>query len=466
MSGHGQEAVSGVWHIGGVMLLVLVVACGPGESDSGLVIESVCPEEDLAGHTVGLLSCESGASGGYTLIAPLESTTTWLVDAVGREVHRWEAESPPGSGAWLMEDGLLLRAATLAGHPIFDRGGAGGIVQALDWDGEVVWDVRVNTATTLSHHDFTQLPSGNVLLLAWEWISEDEALAAGRIPAVVDSRGLWSEWVVELTPEGEAVWEWHAWDHKVQSYDADLPDYGASADHPGKLDLNPPGNGPPDWLHFSAVDHHPELDLVMLTSGVTAEVLVIDHDTTTAEAAGPAGDLLWRWGNPLMYGSGDGDDQFLHGAHDGHWIPPGRPGEGHVLAFDNGIAGRVGQLSRVVEAEVPVDSEGVFSGYDGRWGPEEATWLWPDPVDGRLDSGELGGAQRLPGGNTLICEGEWGRILEVTPGEEVVWVYVNPITGEGAVKQGEEVPPGWGVMANALFRAQRVPSDHPGLAGR
>jgi hypothetical protein len=39
-------------------------------------------------------------------------------------------------------------------------------------------------------------------------------------------------------------------------------------------------------------------------------------------------------------------------------------------------------------------------------------------------------AQRLPNGNTFICEGVFGRLFEVTPKGEVVWEYVNPYFGE------------------------------------
>ncbi len=38
----------------------------------------------------------------------------------------------------------------------------------------------------------------------------------------------------------------------------------------------------------------------------------------------------------------------------------------------------------------------------------------------------ISGAQRLPNGNTLICEGPTGRIFEVTDLGETVWSYQNP----------------------------------------
>ena len=34
--------------------------------------------------------------------------------------------------------------------------------------------------------------------------------------------------------------------------------------------------------------------------------------------------------------------------------------------------------------------------------------------------------QRLFSGNTLICEGQWGRVFEVTKDSEIVWEYILP----------------------------------------
>jgi hypothetical protein len=42
----------------------------------------------------------------------------------------------------------------------------------------------------------------------------------------------------------------------------------------------------------------------------------------------------------------------------------------------------------------------------------------------------ISGAQRLPGGNTLICSGANGTIFEVTPEKAIVWKYVNPVKND------------------------------------
>ena len=58
--------------------------------------------------------------------------------------------------------------------------------------------------------------------------------------------------------------------------------------------------------------------------------------------------------------------------------------------------------------------------------------------------------QRLPNGNTLICEGSFGRLFEVTPDGATVWEYVNPIFG-GPGRPAEEL--------NNVFRAYRYSAE-------
>ena len=58
----------------------------------------------------------------------------------------------------------------------------------------------------------------------------------------------------------------------------------------------------------------------MLNSRNWCEFYIIDHGTTSEEAAGPAGDLLYRWGNPQTYGRGDDEDKVFYQQHDAHWI--------------------------------------------------------------------------------------------------------------------------------------------------
>ncbi|MDA0732666.1 MAG: T9SS type A sorting domain-containing protein, partial [Bacteroidetes bacterium] len=73
---------------------------------------------------------------------------------------------------------------------------------------------------------------------------------------------------------------------------------------------------------------------------------------------------------------------------------------------------------------------------------------------------QISGASRLPNGNTLICNGPAGYGFEVTPDEEIVWDYVNPVTAFGATTQGNDAG------NNAVFRLPRYAIDYPGFIGR
>ena len=62
-----------------------------------------------AGQGRGVLRALEGAGTGATLVAPLRSKTTFLVDAGGETLHSWPSEWTPGNSAYLLEDGSLLR---------------------------------------------------------------------------------------------------------------------------------------------------------------------------------------------------------------------------------------------------------------------------------------------------------------------------------------------------------------------
>ena len=64
----------------------------------------------------------------------------------------------------------------------------------------------------------------------------------------------------------------------------------------------------------------------------------------------------------------------------------------------------------------------------------------------------ISGARRLPNGNTLITEGNSGRIFQVTSEGEVVWEYVNPHVGP-------EPMGSYLVGRNAVFRASHYSAE-------
>ena len=420
---------------------------------------------------------------GYTLLAPFDTTKTYLLDMEGRVVHTWESDSSPALFPMLLENGHLLRPGSIGNDSrVFGPGpGVGGRIQEFTWDGELVWDFRFYNAKQLPHHDFTRLPNGNVLLIVHDRKVAEEVLAAGRRPEMAGDSHMIPDSLVEIKPTGkttgEVVWEWHLWDHLVQDFDKSRANYGDVAQHPELVNINfgeeapapkPPANASPnqpmptnnppanarrrinpDFTHFNGVSYNPDLDQISISVHEFSEFWIIDHSTTTAEAAshvggrgGKGGDLLYRWGNPHAYRAGTKKDQKLFAQHNAHWIPKGLPGEGHILVFNNGGGREGGPYSSVDELVLPVDSQGRYAYKPGTsYGPHEPVWSYTAPKKSDFYSSFISSAQRLPNGNTFICSGANGTVFEVTPEKEIVWKYVNPVKG-GNVQFGPRSPSG------------------------
>jgi hypothetical protein len=189
-----------------------------------------------------------------------------------------------------------------------------------------------------------------------------------------------------------------------------------------------------DWLHTNSIDYNPEFDQILLSVHNFNEIWVIDHSTTTGEAAdhtggnsGKGGDLLYRWGNPEAYDAGTAGDQRLFGQHDASWIKPGYSSEGNILIFNNGIGRPIGTFSSIDEIVPPINNVGqYYLEPDSSYGPEDLAWCYTANPPTSFFSFFMGGAQRLIDGNTLICNGDAGQFFEVTAEKATVWLYTNP----------------------------------------
>jgi len=469
-------------------MVLSLVSCGYTEENSGKSTTISTKQASVISfpeRTVGLLLTSDMAFEGYTLFAPMRSTTTYLIDNSGEVVHTWESEYYPGDAVYLLENGHILRTANPGPQAdrTFDAGGAGGIIRELAWDGTVVWEFQYAGDQHRAHHDIEPMPNGNLLVIAWEYKTAEEAVAAGRDPASLDAGALWPDHIIEVQPSGDGggtiVWEWHVWDHLVQDYDATKDNYGSVAEHPELIDINYSSPGPPDpesadITHINSVDYNPELDQILLSVPRYFEIWVIDHGTTSEEAtghsggnSGKGGDLLYRWGNPRTYRAGEVSDRKFFAQHYANWIEPGLPGEGDVLLFNNNHRSPEGMYSSVDQVSPPVDEDGAYNLEAGSaYGPAEQTWIYTADPPGDLYSHNISGAQRLPNDNTLICSGADGTFLEVTPQGEVVWEYVNPYVEDGQLMQGKSVPESQKGSINCVFTALRYAPNYPGLAGR
>ena len=394
------------------------------------------------------------ASNGYTLLAPMTGTKTYLVDSDGNAIHAWNSKYRPGRSAYLLEDGTLLRACQPGKRlPRFQKaGGTGGRVQRLTWEGDVAWDYICYGENFVAHHDIEPLPDGNVLILIWEHKTREQALEAGRNPAKINGEGVWVDGIIEVKPtsetEGEIVWKWSAWDHLIQDHSKHTKNYGEVAAHPEKIDFNYVTRDDEDWAHVNSIDYNEELDQIVLSAHAFSELWIIDHSTTTKEAAtsqggqsGRGGDLLYRWGNPQAYRRGTKKDRILYRQHDVQWIAKGRSGEGNLLLFNNGWGRLPEEYSSIIELTPPLLKTGLYRFPEKKhpYGPASPAWTYTSEDKWDFYAQRISGVERLSNGNTLICSGPSGILFEVDKDGTQHWQYQNPY---GAIRRGAPTPPG------------------------
>ena len=409
--------------------------------------------EAFSGPLGLLYSDKSKAFDGYTLVAPLQTNVTYLMDMDGNIINEWTCDTTPFYSE-LLPNGNLIRHGRLPdAWPAY--GGVSGVLQEYDWSGNKVWEYKMFTpGVEVSHHTFEVMPNGNYMLLGWEHKSYDEMVKAGRdvnLPGhsvfkdgmKIDGRmveGIWPDFVREINRQGETVWEWHVWDHLGKG--------------PDKIDINvfltpkrSPVTAGPDWTHFNGVSYNPNTDQVALTSRNLGEVYIIDKKT---------GNIVSRWGNPANYGEGkfpsgyyDDGDTELFGPHAPDWTS-----DTTVSIFDNGDARLSANYSRAVEVDVTTG---------------KIVWQWRPADVGTTPSNfytaTQGGCQKLPNGNWLITStNTGGHTIEVTPDKEIVWEFINPLGRGNKVyaTSGKHGQTGQFMVHKSL----RYAKDDPRFAGK
>lgn len=392
-----------------------------------LIIFAGCDSDDSSNSDNSIEVTPSG----YTLFTPINTTESYLIDHTGEIKHTWSSKFVPALSVYLLENGELLRPGKLKLVPDIFKGTptTGGIIEILDAESNVVWSHKISTDTTISHHDVEQLPNGNILAIVWEAKTAEEAFALGRTK--VDGETLWGDAIYKICrasdtnscSDGEIIWRWSVWDHIVQDQDPSMTETYVSdiSAHPNKININHfTGKGLADWTHVNAVAYHAQKDQIIISVHNFNEYWIIDHSD------GDQG-ILHRNGNPEAHG-GTGE-QTLYLQHDAHWIPEGSPGAGDILVFNNGPGRDDGDYSSVNQFcyDGDCDEKSIISSYS---------------KPGSFYSQNISGAQRLPDGNTLVCEGATGRLFEYDQNDDVVWEY----------KYDKEI-----------FQAYRYSNDYSGL---
>ena len=408
--------------------------------------------------TIGLRVNQGIGNGGYTLFSPEKDTIVYLIDECGQIANQWGFAERPGATCYLLPNGDLLRAGKDS-------------LEIRDWDNNLIWSYAMNLNGYLQHHDIEPLPNGNILCLLTDLYTDVDMIAQGR-----DSSQLASTFkldkLVELQPFGNdkanLVWEWKFMDHFVQDFDSTKLNYGSVVSHPELLDLNYANGRNEDYTHVNALDYNASLDQILLSARHLNEIYIIDHSTTTVEAAGHSGgnankggDFLWRWGNSEVYTKDSSDIQKLFLQHDSKWVESGFLDAGKISVFNNG-GDASGSMSAVHIIE-PSISSGAYGMQNSRFLPSSYDFSWQGTIMGdTLLEGRKSGVESLANGNVLICESSKGQITEVEKQTgNVIWVYKNPL-GSQLYPQGSAIPS----RDNSIFRAQRYSDSFSGFVSR
>ena len=368
--------------------------------------------------------------GKYTLYSIQNTSATQLIDTNGTVFKSWTHATTARTGysSYLMPGGVLWRTVQNQGNQLMG-GGLTGKIQKVAWDGTVLWDYTYSSSTYCLHHDICPLPNGNVLAISYDVKTAAQATQAGASQSII----VWSEKIIEIQPTGattgQIVWEWKAWDHLMQNANPSKDNYVTSLiEHPEKLNINYLLKK--DWIHMNGLDYNPKTNQIAFSSHYLNEWYVIDHSTTSAQAAtglggnsGKGGDILYRFGNPAAYG-GTGT-QILKVTHDVHWIPDDVPNMGRLVGFNNqGVS-----TSQSCVDQIMPPANGLSFDHTAGQPFQPLTYLQRTVCSGY--SSNMGSSQQLPNGNMLICVATAGRMYEIDPQGNTLWTK----TATGTVAQ-------------------------------
>lgn len=384
------------------------------------------------------------AFAGYTLFCPLytrwkqlmgeDVSRVYLIDMKGDIVHYWTVPGLLRFHADLLPNGNILCAVDQKEYADLKTEYLSfnvSTIMELDWDSHVVWK---HIEPFQDCHDRVRLQNGNTLINVLRPIASElqERVRGGlqgseingsndaysHVSGEINKSGntvccgqMYTIVMQEITPEGKVVDEMDL----SQALDPDI-------------DVITAYGGRAIWPGLNSIEEMPDGNIIS-TSYNLSQIYIWDRKNKTVK---------WR------FGQGSNKISF---PHDPHVLE-----NGHVLAFDNGryhSADPNGKtnyfppdFSRVIEID-----------------PETNEIVWEYRAENPVDfySTFISSDQRLPNGNTLICEGAVGRFFEVTPRGEIVWEYLSPFYSQSGTRYGR---------TSAVFRAMRYSFNYSGLVGK
>jgi outer membrane protein assembly factor BamB len=385
---------------------------------------------------------------GYTVLTPLGEQAAVVIDMNGRVVKEWDGYNDSAGGPARILPGGQVIAAVGANPPkqeslaLVQKDFEGNIVWRFDHneqiqtrDGETIWSLR-------QHHDwqredfpagyyspaFMPSPEGANTLVLTHTTRMDPNVAEGVM--------LDDDHLIEVSADGEIVWDWIAGEH--------IDEFGFSEEARAAI-ASGGRRGAYDWLHtnsatyvgpnhwYDSGDERFAPENVIISSRQASLVAIVARD----------GSIVWQIGPDFSRTPEEQRIRQIIGQHHAHMIPEGLPGAGNIMIFDNGGASGYGAPSSVAP-----NGQGIYARATSRIleiDPVslELVWSYTAPT---FYSTNISGAQRLPNGNTLITEGTSGRLFEVTRDGDIVWEYIHPVYSGAR-------------QSNAVYRAYRLPYE-------
>jgi len=317
---------------------------------------------------------EEQAFQGFTLFAPNTGPgDVFLIDMDANVAHQWKMPYPPGLYGYITDEGTLFYNGKVVDPEDQSFVGRapwkGGAVLEADWEGNILRELRHPD----HHHDGRKLANGNVLLLCIARLDPEfqRRVRGGRPGSECEDGAMYADYIVEMTWDGQEVWRWNSWEH------LDPWEYG----------IGSPNEPREEWTHGNTVFEMADGN-ILVSFRNPSRVIIIER---------PSGQVIWSLGPPVI----------------AQQHAPNELENGNILIFDNGTSRLDHNIpySRVIEVERA---------------SKQIVWSYQERYISDFFSPLISNATRLPNGNTLICEGSFGRFFEVTPAGEVVWEYVNP----------------------------------------
>ena len=310
--------------------------------------------------------------------------------------------------------------------------GLDSVLREIDLSGQVIWEMTAaqlnqalaaatctgcNITVIGTHHDFTLLPNGHLIVIASQ--SRTEAGLTG-FPNPVNVLG---DVLIDLDQNHNPVWVWSTFDH---------------------LDVNRHPMSFPDWIHANSVNYSPDDKALILSMRHQHWVVKIDYNDGQG-----AGDILWKLGYQgdfTLVGGTDPQDWF-YAQHDANIVSAKSSGVLDLLLFDNGdnrvldsVGTICGPTTTPCHSRVPI------------WHLDEtaktATIQWVDNLSPVYST--FGGSARM------------------LPNEHIEFAECAPIIGLPIIYEVTQTTPPqvvWQMHMTMIspYRGTRIPSFYPGV---